>query len=1598
MCKRIIPFALSFLFVVSAMAQDLRTSKINLRQGNTASARVPCATNTVGGPITFGTVPRVNGMSNSMPGIGETIFLCASDSFNIFDIGSGAVLAGDPDPTTQAGVGLAVYNCDPNSGANGTGIDGPDITTILEDSCLLGNPMTSGEITLAIDFEDPFGGNTTFRNFGAPQSANNGEPEQWWFAPITFDGIVDDKSVYEGILENGPCVSIDLAQSFSVVYLNAIEFLNVTYPFGGNGSQARLNLSGGLPEFDGTQNYTINIVNTINPSIRGSVISGDLTHRGFPVISVPSPGTYRVSLSDGRSCSVETTIVMDQFETPDNPTRMITECPAGATVGQEFCVDITAQDFDSIVGSTFFICWDTAVLDFQRTDNVIEGTWLLGQNLVDAGALIPSFFSQDITGGSSYPDGSILFSICFVPKAVGSGSTMIEYCTSDPRPNTNNIPDLIVANSDGSSTELEFPSGPENQCPPIIITDPDALNTLVLADSLKNACPGDNNGSFSIQVLGGSPPYEVTWIAENGQVDGPIMINEQDGIATITGLAPGDYLYEVFDGGIGADRRFTGRLGPVTIEEAVLGVNAITVSPPICNGDNNGVMSAEVSLGGVLLTDVTNYDFIWVNDLGDTISNEQTASNLPQGNYDVFVLSNNGCGNNARGSLSQPAAMTITPNQVPASCSGVADGAIDINDITGGNGPFTFEWSDSNDGSLNNNIISGEYSYTVTDNGGCSVIDTIQLEARVELIINVLTLNNVQCFNFANGDIDVSTGIKLLPGSLPPNGTYNFVWSPNATNIDNSVVRSSLANDLAPGSYSVTMTNSDLPGCEAVETFEIIQPDSLLIDNIDITPLTSCDLQIPDGAATATISGGTPNGDYLYVWSDTAGMVLQNTPTATGLDAGPIRLTVNDNNGCATTIDTVISTPPPPEIQFFEDIDLNCATDFGDLQVIAVPGRPGVTIAEYQWSHDPTLTGSNANNVSPDTFIVIVIDSDKCASVDTAIVMAPAAIQTNAVDFLKEPCFGATDGEVSVNITGGMPTNTGEFYDITWTTVDGNTPAGMNSTLMDIASGDYLLSVMDANMCTFDTTITLNNIPKIEVTFDLANVTGVDCFDTVDPADCNGFASATAAYEGTGGGVFTFTWGATGETVTATDVFNSSSLCAGMQALSVSDGQCEIVDSVNIPSPDRLELDLANLSLTPAACFDDANGAATVAAVGGTPGYTFTWPDGGSELTKTGLIANIYQVTITDLNNCVATHDLEITQPVEPLTANIDFDNTNDVICAGDQNGLITIIATGGNQDASVGYIWTNNVSNGPSAAGLAPGGYTIDVTDSKGCTAAITYTVATPSPITALIEWDPIQCNGFQTGIRVSALSGGNGNDYSFSVDNSPARPTIETITEFGGERLISLFDATNCRVDTLVTIPQPRPLEVSFAENLVEVDLGSSITLDLQIDGDAPVADIFWAQDGGAIDTAFLCSFTPCDNPTVNPLNNTTYTAFVTDANGCMSEGSITVEVDKNRNVYIPNVFAPNNAGFDTNDRFAVFTGSGVSRINYAKVFNRWGTIVADLGAINITGVGQTIQVWDGLLKGQKANQGVYIYIVEVEFIDGQTLLYRGDIALLR
>jgi len=132
------------------------------------------------------------------------------------------------------------------------------------------------------------------------------------------------------------------------------------------------------------------------------------------------------------------------------------------------------------------------------------------------------------------------------------------------------------------------------------------------------------------------------------------------------------------------------------------------------------------------------------------------------------------------------------------------------------------------------------------------------------------------------------------------------------------------------------------------------------------------------------------------------------------------------------------------------------------------------------------------------------------------------------------------------------------------------------------------------------------------------------------------------------------------------------------------------------------------------------------------------------------------------------------------------------------------------------------------------------------------------------------------------------------------------------------------------------------------------------------------------------------------VAPLESQVYSLTIFDENGCSGSDDILVEIDRNRNVFVPNAFSPNGDG--VNDLFRPFIGPGVANVNFMRVFDRWGELVFstdDLPVFLPTDLDDS--GWDGTLNGQLMNPGVYVYIIEVEFVDGIVLLFRGDVTLL-
>jgi len=130
------------------------------------------------------------------------------------------------------------------------------------------------------------------------------------------------------------------------------------------------------------------------------------------------------------------------------------------------------------------------------------------------------------------------------------------------------------------------------------------------------------------------------------------------------------------------------------------------------------------------------------------------------------------------------------------------------------------------------------------------------------------------------------------------------------------------------------------------------------------------------------------------------------------------------------------------------------------------------------------------------------------------------------------------------------------------------------------------------------------------------------------------------------------------------------------------------------------------------------------------------------------------------------------------------------------------------------------------------------------------------------------------------------------------------------------------------------------------------------------------------------------------VDPTRTTPYILSVTDSiTGCVIEDEVVIRVDKDRNIYIPNAFSPNNDG--NNDVFQIYSGVGVREILKLRVFDRWGELVWEQE--NVLPL-ENKHGWNGIFKGQMMNPAVFVYYVEVLFADQEVKQYAGDVTLLR
>jgi hypothetical protein len=352
-----------------------------------------------------------------------------------------------------------------------------------------------------------------------------------------------------------------------------------------------------------------------------------------------------------------------------------------------------------------------------------------------------------------------------------------------------------------------------------------------------------------------------------------------------------------------------------------------------------------------------------------------------------------------------------------------------------------------------------------------------------------------------------------------------------------------------------------------------------------------------NGAITVSATGAP---QLSYSWSTGA-----TTSSVNNLCPGTYTLNITDGNGCVVQGNWTLPVVP----QLVLNVSANNATCFnnsdGNATVVASGGTSPYT---YLWNDTQHQTTVTATGLAAGYYCVTVTDKNLCNASKCVTVGQPPKLDASTPSIPNVSCYGGADANVTVVPSGGTPP-----YSCLWS----NGQTSCNGT--GLSAGVYNVTVTDANKCSV-TVFVLVPQPSAVLSVTVSTYANATCFNY-----SNG--NATVLVSGGNGG-YTYLWNDTQHQTTAT----ATGLAAGYYCVLVTDIKgCSNSTCVTISQPPLLS---ANTSSQSASCNGGADGSATVVASGGTAPYSYLWSNGQTLATATGLAPGLYNVTVTDKNNC----------------------------------------------------------------------------------------------------------------------------------------------------------------------------------------------------------------------------------------------------------------------------------------------------------------------------------------------------------------------------
>ncbi len=366
-------------------------------------------------------------------------------------------------------------------------------------------------------------------------------------------------------------------------------------------------------------------------------------------------------------------------------------------------------------------------------------------------------------------------------------------------------------------------------------------------------------------------------------------------------------------------------------------MNATAVATDVsCFGGSDGSATIQLSGGG------SGFSYHWNT---TPVQSAITATGLPSGTYSFYVTGSNVCPDTNTVTINQPTQINHSLAIVEAHC-GLNNGAAS-EAVNGGTPAYHYNWSSgTGDFPTTSGLAPGNYSVTVTDSKGCSVIDNFNITSPLPFSSS-LAVQQATC-GLNNGKA-IATPVG---GTLP----YSYSWTP-------SVSGNNTANNLGSGSYIVTITDSS--GCVDKDTATIILQPGVIISPVFFSD--TCDRGV--GLAYVNVISGT--SPFTYQWNP--GII--NSSIISSLVSGDYTITVTDSNSCTKSQDVHIGDYG------------SFSFSLGDNTTICTGNQLTLSTGNYQsylWQDGSTLSSLTID--SPGTYWVTIANSLGCVSTDTIVV------------------------------------------------------------------------------------------------------------------------------------------------------------------------------------------------------------------------------------------------------------------------------------------------------------------------------------------------------------------------------------------------------------------------------------------------------------------------------------------------------------------------------------------------------------------------------------------------------------------------------------